>query len=261
MPQAVGPTTLGEIQISAIIAIPQPRTLPTHKNLLWPLDAGHQAFAGQVVTVRWLHGVHDQIIQTGRAAPQIKQIHLKKPRFRFFVFPMQTPSMQTVFIVLSGPVSLVNAVRLGAGTALSHFDFTAFSISITYGFQATALFRRGLRRRPCGPGCRATVHLTTGAVAADPPPRTEPRCEPVRAQQQTLAADPGGTHVVQPRAAVARWAATGAGSAGQFQGSGAAHLGDWRVADRPHQPGAADARTGAQGAAASGGADLLTDRT
>src|SRR5471030_2472938 len=57
---------LGEIQISAIIAIPQPRTLPTHKNLLWPLDAGHQAFAGQVVTVRWLHGVHDQIIQTDR---------------------------------------------------------------------------------------------------------------------------------------------------------------------------------------------------
>ncbi|MNN70422.1 hypothetical protein D3C81_1862710 [compost metagenome] len=49
--EAIGAPTLGEIQIRALIAVPQPGTLAAHKNLFRPVDTGHQALAGEVVAL------------------------------------------------------------------------------------------------------------------------------------------------------------------------------------------------------------------
>ncbi|MNI70873.1 hypothetical protein D3C73_1267120 [compost metagenome] len=142
MTETVGATALGEIQIGTVIAVPQPGTLATDKHLLGPIDTGHQVLAAKIVVPGRGAMVRQQIIETGRLPTQAEQIHGVNPRRRFFALPMQMPSKQRIFIAFRGPVSLVNAVRLGPGKALSHFDLAAFLISITYGFQATALFRR-----------------------------------------------------------------------------------------------------------------------
>ncbi|MNF74368.1 hypothetical protein D3C84_563980 [compost metagenome] len=47
--EAIGTAALGKVQIRAIIAVPQPRTLAADKYLLRPLDTGHQALTGEVV--------------------------------------------------------------------------------------------------------------------------------------------------------------------------------------------------------------------
>ena len=62
--EAVGGAALAEVQIGAIIAVPQPGTLATDEDLWGTRYGRHQAFTGKIVAGR----LDDQVIQTGRRA-------------------------------------------------------------------------------------------------------------------------------------------------------------------------------------------------
>jgi len=99
--EAVGRAALAEVQIGAIIAVPQPGTLAAHEDLRGARYGRHQASTGKIFAT----SIQDQVIQTGRRAAQIEQVHTfppmatmpwsvypAKPTWRFFDLPMQTPS-------------------------------------------------------------------------------------------------------------------------------------------------------------------------
>jgi hypothetical protein len=49
--KAVGATGLGKVEVRAVVAVPQPRTLTPDEHLLRPFDAGHQALGAQIFAV------------------------------------------------------------------------------------------------------------------------------------------------------------------------------------------------------------------
>ncbi len=73
--EAVGAIALAEVQIGAVVTVPQPGTLATHKNVRRPRHGGHQGFAGRIIVLR----VQDQIIQAWGGAADREQIHRSLP--------------------------------------------------------------------------------------------------------------------------------------------------------------------------------------
>src|SRR5471032_1446757 len=84
--EAVGTTALGEVQIGVVLAVPQPRALPSYENLLRPFHARHQVVTAKVFARPGV--IHDRVIKAGRMATRFEQIHPKNPPLRFFVLPM-----------------------------------------------------------------------------------------------------------------------------------------------------------------------------
>ena len=91
--EAVGAIALAEVQIGAVVTVPQPGTLATHEDMLRPRHRGHQGFAGGIIARR----IQDQIVQAWRGAADREQVHRSVPiatepgadtAFGFFDLPM-----------------------------------------------------------------------------------------------------------------------------------------------------------------------------